>query len=150
MVDIDGFNPFDEDGILGKHQIDVLRERLEDIVDRLYDKEITADFDEIDCSIRSMADVLGVYVPRGSLSQYQRFGHAYIEDLIKTFNDLENLYWLFPNPEKAINYLMLDVKTLGELGLTKKDICDFCSSDFFRNRCIEVSENIGKGVKNVF
>ena len=138
MFDYDGFNPFDEDGILGKHQVDVLRKRLEDLVDRLYVENEEISNDEIDLDIREMANILGVYVPHATVSiKLKQFGAEYIEDVINAeLYPVKKLYrgW---NPNAAFQFLKTVKVEKDHDVLSVGDIADFCFSEYFKQKCEE-------------
>ena len=151
MFDLSGFDHYQEEGLLRQCDVNVLREKLEDIIDRLYSNDHEIDNDEVDLSIRKMADILGVYVPKNTLEiKLGDYRFEFIEDKIKSFENLETIYFFYRTPKEAIEYLLMYSDKLVEIGLTEHDISDFCNSDFFKNRSNEFCYNIGHGIKNVF
>lgn len=68
MFDYAGFDPIDEEGLLRQKDVYTLKEKLEEIIDGLYETDIKPDFDEIHCCIKRMGDILGVYVPKCGIS----------------------------------------------------------------------------------
>lgn len=126
--------------MLGSHEIDILKERLEDIVDRLYsnDDGFPLDNDDVDCSIRAMATVLKVYVPKRELClKFKVWGPEYVEDVInENLTCIKTIYrgWSESAAFTKIRNLMIekdfDLLTVG-------DIAEFCYSDYFKLKCEE-------------
>ena len=134
------FEDYEDDSVLHSSKVEILKSRLEDIVDRLYscDDRFPIDNDEIHASITTMANILGVYVPDNPPSiKFKMYGPEYVEDVINdNLYDVKRIYsgW---SQSAAFSYLKgLIIEKDFDL-LTIGDIADFCYSDYFIKKCEE-------------
>lgn len=133
-------NDYDGGDEITAAKVEILKKRLEDIVDRLYscDDRFPIDNDEVHASITAMANILGVHVPDNALSiKFKLWGAEYVEDVInENLYDVKRIYtgWSQSATFSLLRSLVIekdfDLLTVG-------DIADFCYSDYFIKKCEE-------------
>lgn len=126
---------------ISAQNIEILSDKLKDIVDRLYycdEDQYEIDNEELDCSIRSVCHVLDVKIPDHQISIKAKICES--ERVAKIINhslySISKIYsgW---SPSSALSFLIeLKIKKGFEL-LTVGDIADFCYSEYFIKKCEE-------------
>lgn len=137
MRDYEGFDPIQEEGLLRRSEVEELRRRLEDLVDRLYVENEIIDKDEIDCDLRAMGVILGVYVPKVTIKLRGKLDFEYMEDVInENLYNIERLYARWDANAAFSHLKTLKMDNEHDI-LSVGDLADFCFSDYFRIKCKE-------------
>jgi hypothetical protein len=124
-----GFDPLED--YIKPAQAEELSKDLANIIDRFYHggSDDDSDFEEMEISIRHMADILNVRVPKIKSKPPE-----YVEEMIELYICKPEHIYNHATPYASLSYIRMFLSMELKGILTEKDIYDFCYSDFYKRK----------------